>query len=310
MRQRNNKFVLGVAIMKKAKAFTLIELLVVISIIAVLMSILMPALGKVKEQAAMVVNVSNLKQHGMTMMTYSNDYNDSLYQGKWGGAVDDEGTPLMGTWLEGLLPYRGDDDQSLVSPAAKRMNPNFPFGSTSIGGMEQCAGSAKYSAVWYWRDNTTSDDDIPFSYSLNMWATNPSNEYKNQFNANAGAISGKGDEAFSLAWKKTTASQAFNVPLVSDGRWLSFVPNDTDVPAEYPEWNDGTYTNLNYVTPNPWGMNHIVMDRYGNKIGVVFLDGSSRKVALTELWELKWHRSFNTHNDYTKEDYTFPKWMQ
>lgn len=61
---------------KKLKnAFTLIELLVVISIIALLLSILMPALGKAKEVARKVVCASNLKQVGLVEQLYANDYN-------------------------------------------------------------------------------------------------------------------------------------------------------------------------------------------------------------------------------------------
>ncbi len=60
------------------KAFTLIELLVVISIIAVLMSILMPALGKVREQAKKVVCSTRLKDLGTTFRLYRADNNDHL----------------------------------------------------------------------------------------------------------------------------------------------------------------------------------------------------------------------------------------
>ncbi len=69
----------------KKKGFTLIELLVVIAIIAMLLAILMPALGKVKKIAMRVVCGTNLKGLGTAQMVYANDY-DSEYtvQGRGG----------------------------------------------------------------------------------------------------------------------------------------------------------------------------------------------------------------------------------
>ena len=58
------------------KGFTLIELLVVISIIALLLSILMPSLQKVKEQAKRTVCMSNLHQLGVALHTYSVSWSD------------------------------------------------------------------------------------------------------------------------------------------------------------------------------------------------------------------------------------------
>jgi len=60
----------------RKKGFTLIELLVVISIIAMLLAILMPALGKVKKIAMRVVCATNLKGMGTAQMVYANDYDD------------------------------------------------------------------------------------------------------------------------------------------------------------------------------------------------------------------------------------------
>jgi len=58
----------------KIRGFTLIELLVVIAIIALLLSVVMPALRKAKEAAKRTVCSSHLKQMGLASMAYMNDY--------------------------------------------------------------------------------------------------------------------------------------------------------------------------------------------------------------------------------------------
>ncbi len=62
--------------MKKKKGFTLIELLVVIAIIAMLLAILMPALGKVKKLAMRLVCGTNLKGMANGLNVYAFDYRD------------------------------------------------------------------------------------------------------------------------------------------------------------------------------------------------------------------------------------------
>lgn len=69
--------------MDRQRAFTLIELLVVISIISLLMAILLPSLGRAREQARRATCMANLRSIGQGIYLYAHDNDGRLVPGDW-----------------------------------------------------------------------------------------------------------------------------------------------------------------------------------------------------------------------------------
>lgn len=121
-----------VSVGKPTRGFTLIELLVVISIIALLMAIMMPALSKVRAQAKSVVCQTRMKQWGVALFTYASDYSDRLpyFVDQLFGSEEDKTY-----WYEALAPYiaavsddkRGDgfDAELRECPASTKSMPVY-----------------------------------------------------------------------------------------------------------------------------------------------------------------------------------------
>ena len=94
----------------RSPGFTLVELLVVISIIALLLSILMPSLNKAREQAIRIVCASNMKTTGTSMCVYLDDYKGALppdymppRASGTGQDAEDDFTKVF--WQQKLVPY-------------------------------------------------------------------------------------------------------------------------------------------------------------------------------------------------------------
>ena len=107
----------------RKKGFTLIELLVVIAIIAILAAILFPVFARARENARRASCQSNLKQIGLGLLQYSQDYDEKmtpLYVGENTAA-----SPVR-DWVTIVQPYM-KSTQIFVCPSD---NNNFPTATT------------------------------------------------------------------------------------------------------------------------------------------------------------------------------------
>lgn len=115
----------------KRHGFTLIELLVVIAIIAILAAILFPVFAQAREKARSASCQSNLKQLGLGMSMYRQDYDGRFPFGGWDGGTKDGGVD----WQNTIAPYvknRGvyrcpsttDLDEDPANPGAWLWNRN------------------------------------------------------------------------------------------------------------------------------------------------------------------------------------------
>ena len=129
----------------RRQAFTLIELLVVIAIIALLMSILMPALQRIKKQAKNVMCQSNLRQWGLVWAMYTEDSN---------GKFPDY---LGGDWMQVLVEYYSDTDAMLYCPmTTKTIEEGAPPRYAVIGTASNPRGSYALNEWVYDSDDTGS----------------------------------------------------------------------------------------------------------------------------------------------------------
>jgi prepilin-type N-terminal cleavage/methylation domain-containing protein/prepilin-type processing-associated H-X9-DG protein len=271
------------------KAFTLIELLVVISIIALLLSILMPGLQKAKAAARSVVCMANLRQWSTVFTAYGSENNDR-FQTEGTGA---DQTYWM-TALDGYYDYTKGDFR-LCPEAGKTREGLKPEGAINDQSYQGGWGHAK--AVWGPRLNWMAFRDEDFgSYGANMWV----------FDLASGDGGWTGEP--NLHWRRMDAKGSANIPVMLDCAHSGVQaatgnenPDKLNNPTAFeqlskmPPTKDIMETNPTAAYLN--AMYRVAMDRHGMAINASFLDGHAEKVKLLKLWTLKWNRASRPNHD-------------
>ncbi|MHC5183193.1 MAG: type II secretion system protein, partial [Planctomycetota bacterium] len=271
------------------KGFTLIELLVVISIIALLLSILMPGLQKAKASAKTMLCKTNLRQLAVGLVTYSieND-NKSLVT----SAMKSDGSWDERLWFLSIAPYMGEDKYN-DDPASLREGAmeggmavmNCPA-SKGVDPEKEVAGS---SFAWGGAKNRWRYHVYPIegNYGINSWVAGMDFDMATSF----GYVKPK---QLSLSLRDGNARG--DTPAIADAAWAEAYPMDPSQSAGTTKQNlppyedDPEYTGAG----DDLGMRRYMTDRHGMATNIVYVDGHAEKVKLKDLWMQRWNKGFNT----------------
>jgi len=256
--------------MNQKRGFTLIELLVVISIIALLMSMLMPALARVRKQAKAVACQMELKQWATVWNVYFNENNNLL--------VDNI------HWPGPLRPYYEDVDLLKCPSATKTQDEGGR--SPYVCWSEPAETKARYGTG---TESVVSDNpgliwiDYAGSYNMNGWCMSIENN----------------NRLFELIWITPDVKQGDRIPLLLDGGGRSF--NTVPLPEDEPPMYDGE------IEAGDEEINRVCINRHEGGINVLYLDMSVRKTTLKGLWDIDWSKYWR-ENDVPEPDW--PDWIE
>ncbi len=260
-------------------AFTLVELLVVVSMIAVLMAILLPLLGRARLVAKSVNCQSNLRQCGLAF---------------WATETESETDGRLGQW-ETVKARLYQTQDPLLCPLATKVL--WDTWEQALAESSAATGRGATFAAWGHRVQPDGKPGPRGSYGANSWAfadLPPPPSASKEFRA-----------YYRWQWLPSEMEGRAYVPVLLDSRYPAARPDDRRdaPPAAEDLWG-------------PWfiGISDFCINRHQGHVNALFGDASVRKTGLKELWTLKWHKQFDTSNRWTKaggvQPEDWPVWMR
>lgn len=251
----------------KRLAFSLMEMLVVISLIVLLISLLLPSLGKAKENARTASCLSNTRQLAIAWDAYTTDSNGYIME----YTLQSSSRAL---WTQVLRPYIADDHSLLLCPSTSDLNASTGVGDGGINGVR--FGTA-----------TTTWVEARPSYL----APEPFNRSSYTWNGNMFSLSSY-NTAKERYTKRTNISLPERAPILGDGVWRSQTPGSAGSFKQFPLDLDDP---RNGISPGSvdsvWAW---VTNRHGKVTNVSFADTHAESVPLNNMWSLQWHRNYET----------------
>ncbi len=264
---------------KSLKGFTLIELLVVISIIALLVAILMPALGKARNQAKATTCAAHLRQFGLAWSYYAEDNNgDNIWyapSGEWANGK---------FWFYQLGPYFGDKKFGTGQGSSQKgvmtiMNcpATRPYDNSKYSDPATSPRYGSSDMSWQWRALDTGQTNVQDlqegSYTLNGWMQ-------------------KRDVTDPKYYMKYDTTKN-DVPLISDGGWVDTWPQNNEVGllSSLKDVQGSGIPGTGYrMYPNQ--LTRVLLDRHNRGINILFKGANVERVPLEDICQYKWHKQF------------------
>lgn len=259
--------------------FTLVELLVVISIIAVLLAILMPALSKARAQAKGVVCTSNLKQLGVVTHLYAQGNNNRLMPFQWDNWV-------IYYWQEALRSQYSNIEKIRFCPSAKVVpNPgDLRFQRSQYGGIN--------NAWRFYQRRKGQTLDADGSYAINGWIIDskssdsqlpPFGRYQNPENY----------------WCKIDVKGVSTVPMFFDSMWC----------YQWPSYDDPWASTPPKANTEVMPIQAVAIPRHGKTISMVCMDGASHRVNIRDVKKFNWHLNYDM-GYAIRDSENVPSWMR